>query len=253
MLKQSFTYWSFRKDQQPEDLLKAAAEIGYSAAEILDDEHLPLAKKYGLEISAHRGHASIPKGLNNREYHAGIWKEIENNLKIAEQYKAPNLICFSGNREGLSDGEGAEITAEGLRKVAPLVESAGVTLVLELLNSKVNHPDYQCDNTPWGVKVIEMVASPNVKLLYDIYHMQVMEGDLIRTIQDHHQHFGHYHTAGNPGRNDLDETQEINYPPIFRAIKETGYTGYIAHEFIPKGDVKAALKAAFDLCVKSLR
>jgi hydroxypyruvate isomerase len=253
MLKQSFTWWSFRKNQHPEDLLKAAADIGYSAIELLDDDLLPLAKKFGLAISAHRGHASIEKGLNRRERHPKIWKEIESNLKVAEQYKAPNLICFSGNREGLSDPEGAEITAEGLRKVAPLAESAGVTLVLELLNGKQGgHVDYQCDHTPWGVKVIEMVASPNVKLLYDIFHMQIMEGDLIRTIQGNHQHFAHYHTAGNPGRNDLDDAQEINYPPIFRAVKATGFTGYLAHEFIPKGDVKAALKAAFDLCVKSL-
>jgi hydroxypyruvate isomerase len=252
MIKQSFTWWSFRKDQQPEDLLKAAAEIGYSAVELLDDNLLPLAKKYELAISAHRGHASIEKGLNRREQHMRIQKEIEDNLKVAKQFEIPNLICFSGNREGLSEAEGAEITAEGLRKVAPLAESAGVTLILELLNSKVSHPDYQCDHTSWGVKVIEMVASPNVKLLYDIFHMQIMEGDLIRTIGQYHQHFAHYHTAGNPGRNDLDDTQEINYPPIFRAIQATGFTGYIAHEFTPKDDVKTALKSAFDLCVKSL-
>jgi hydroxypyruvate isomerase len=253
MLQQSFTWWSFaNKGLGADELLKAAAEIGYNAVEILDEEHFPLSKKYGLAMSAHRGHLSIPQGLNRRENHRGILNELEANIKVAEAWKIPILICFSGNREGLSDDEGAAITAEALRKAAPLAEGAGVTLVLELLNSKVNHPDYQCDNTPWGVKVIEMVGSRSVKLLYDIYHMQIMEGDLIRTIQNYHQHFGHYHTAGNPGRNEINETQEINYAPIFRAIRATGYTGYIAHELIPTGDVKAALKQAFDLCAKSL-
>ena len=127
-----------------------------------------------------------------------------------------------------------------------------MTLVLELLNSKVDHPDYQCDKTLWGVKVCQMVDSPAVKLLYDIYHMQIMEGDIVRTIQDYHPYFGHYHTAGNPGRNDLDDEQEIFYPPIFRAIEATGYDGYIGHEFIPKGDPGAALKAAFDLTIESV-
>jgi hydroxypyruvate isomerase len=252
MLRQSFTWWSFGRNQNPDELLKAAADIGYSAVEILDEEYLPLTKKHELAVSAMRGHLSIPKGFNRREHHAGILKEVEQNIKLAEQWKAPTLICFSGNRDRLSDDEGAEIAAEGLRKAAPLAESAGVTLVLELLNSKVDHPDYQCDNTPWGAKVIELVASPNVKLLYDIYHMQIMEGDLIRTVQNYHQHFGHYHTAGNPGRHELNDRQEIYYPPIFKAIQDTGYTGYITHELVPTGDVKTALKEAFDLCVKSL-
>lgn len=254
MIKQSFTYWSFgNRGLTNDELLKTSAEIGYSAIELLDEEHFPLAKKYGLALSAHRGHDSIPKGLNRHEHHDRIVKELEANIKTAEAWKIPNLICFSGNREGLSDDEGAEITAEGLRKAVPLAEASGMTLVLELLNSKVDHSDYQCDHTPWGVKVVEMVASPNVKLLYDIYHMQIMEGDLIRTIQNYHQHFGHYHTAGNPGRHELNDAQEIYYPPIFKAIRDTGYTGYITHELIPTGDVKAALKQAFDLCVQSMK
>ncbi len=132
--------------------------------------------------------------------------------------------------------------------MARAAEDAGVNLVVELLNSKVNHKDYQCDHTAWGVRVCEQVASPRVKLLYDIYHMQIMEGDLIRTIREHHAHFGHYHTGGNPGRNELDETQEIYYPPVIRAIQETGYDGYVGHEFIPKGDPIAAIEAAYALC-----
>jgi hydroxypyruvate isomerase len=252
MIKQSFTYWSFAdKGLGPDELLKAAAEIGFDAIEILAEAYFPLAKKYGLALSAHRGHLSIPRGLNRREHRPGILKELEDNIKIAEAWGIPNLICFSGNRESISDKEGAEITAEGLRKAAPLAEQAGVTLVLELLNSKVDHPDYQCDHTPWGVKVVELVASPNVKLLYDIYHMQIMEGDLIRTIQTYHPHIGHYHTAGNPGRNELSETQEINYAGVFRAIQATAYSGYIAHELIPTGDTKKALQQAYTLCAQN--
>ena len=252
-MKQSFTYWSFaNKGLSVEDLIKSAAEIGYDAIELLDEEYFDLTKKYNLAIASHRAHGSLTQGLNRRDYHQGILKELEANIKIIEQWKIPNLICFSGNRNGLSEDEGAEITAEGLRKMALLAESAGVTLILELLNSKVDHPDFQCDKTPWGVKVVKLVDSPNVKLLYDIYHMQIMEGDLIRTIQNNHQHFAHYHTAGNPGRNEIGETQEIYYPPIFKAIKDTGYTGYIAHELIPTKDPKLALKEAFEICQRAL-
>ncbi len=252
MIKQSFTYWSFAdRGLNPEELLRAAAEIGYSAVELIDEALFPLTQKSGLAISSHRAHSSLTQGLNHREHHQTILSEVETNLKLAETWKIPNLICFSGNRVGLSDEKGAEITAEGLKKIAPLAEAVGVTLLLELLNSKVDHPDFQCDKTPWGVNVVKLVDSPNVKLLYDIYHMQIMEGDLIRTIQNNHQHFGHYHTAGNPGRNELSEAQEIYYPPIFKAIQETGYTGYIAHELIPTGDVKAALRQAYELCANT--
>lgn len=251
-MKQSFAWWSFSKDQSITDFLKFAADVGYSAVEVIDETEFPLAKNYGLAVSLHWGTRNLRRGLNKREYHPETLRELESYLNLAEQWNIANLVCFSGNRDGQSDHEGAEITAEILCKAAPLAESAGVTLVLELLNSKVDHPDYQCDNTPWGVNVIEMVNSPNVKLLYDIYHMQIMEGDLIRTIQHNHHHFGHYHTAGNPGRHELNDTQEIYYPPIFKAIRDTGYTGYITHELIPTGDVKMALKEAFDLCAKSL-
>jgi hydroxypyruvate isomerase len=160
----------------------------------------------------------------------------------------PNLICFSGRRAGLGDAEGAEITAEGLRRVAPAAEAAGVTLVLELLNSKIDHPDYQCDHTRWGAEVCRMVSSPRVKLLYDIYHMQVMEGDIIGTLRRHNDLIGHYHTAGVPGRHEIDGTQELNYPAILRAIAATGYSGYVGQEFLPQGDPGMALKAALDLC-----
>ena len=247
-IKQSIAWWCFARLLTPQQLVRAAAEIGYAGIDLIEPEHWQLVKDHGLTIAAYGGHKSIAEGLNRREHHDRIEREILANLKQAERWGIPNLICFSGNRAGLDDPTGAEVTAEGLRRVAKAAEDAGVNLVLELLNSKVDHADYQCDRTAWGVAVCRMVESSRVKLLYDIYHMQIMEGDLIRTIRDNHAHFGHYHTAGNPGRNDLDETQEINYPPVMRAISATGYDGYVGQEFIPKGDPVAALKAAFDRC-----
>ncbi|MBZ0292719.1 MAG: TIM barrel protein [Anaerolineae bacterium] len=248
-IKQSLSWWCYaNRGVEPAALLRAAAEIGYQGVELVGQEYWQLIKDHGLEIVSINGHGTIEDGLNRRGAKARITKEVQANLALAQQWNIPNLICFSGSRAGLDDELGAEITAENLRHIAPYAEDAGVTLVVELLNSKVDHADYQCDHTEWGVKVIEMVNSPRVKLLYDIYHMQIMEGDLIRTIQKYHQHFAHYHTAGNPGRHDLDDAQEIYYPPIVRAIIETGYEGYLGQEFVPKGDPVAALKAAYELC-----
>jgi hydroxypyruvate isomerase len=248
-MKQAVAWWCLTpRALTPEQLVLAAAEIGYAGIELAEPEYWPLIRQHGLTIVSTRGHESLTDGLNRRENHDRIEREILANLKVAEQWDIPVLICFSGNRNGLADDQGAEITAEGLRRVARAAEGAGVTLAVELLNSKVNHPDYQCDRTAWGLRVCELVGSPRVKLLYDIYHMQVMEGDVIRTIRDHHAAFGHYHTAGNPGRNELDETQELNYRAIVRAIRETGYDGYIGQEFIPRGEPVAALRAAFEVC-----
>lgn len=254
MLKQSFTYWSFAKPgTDPETLLRRAAEIGYDGVELLDEALFPLARNMGLEIVTHRAHTHIEVGLNRRENHESIVRETEAALKLAESWKIPNLILFSGNRNGQSDDEGAQITAEGLRHLAPLTESAGVTLLLELLNSRVDHPDYQADRTAWGVDVVERVGSANVKLLYDIYHMQVMEGDLIRTIRTHHGAFGHLHTAGNPERHELDGAQEINYPAVFRAVAESGWSGFVGHEFIPTGDPEDGLRRAYHLVLEAER
>lgn len=254
MLKQSFTYWSFAQPGiDPETLLRRAAEIGYDGVELLDEALFPLAKAMGLEIVTHRAHAHIEVGLNRRENHDTIISETEAALKLAERWKIPNLICFSGNRNGQRDDEGAEVTAEGLRRLAPLAESAGVTLLLELLNSRVDHPDYQADRTTWGVGVTEMVGSAHVKLLYDIYHMQIMEGDLIRTFKTHHGAFGHLHTAGNPGRHGLDGAQEINYPAIFRVVAESGWGGFVGHEFIPTGDPEDGLRRAYHLVLEAER
>jgi hydroxypyruvate isomerase len=250
-LRQSVSWWCYVPYKlTPEALVRAAAEIGYEAVELVGPEYWQLAKDHGLQIASVDGHQSISDGLNRRENRARIERELRARIDQAAQWRIPNLICFSGSRGGLDDAIGAEITAENLRHVAKTAEDAGVTLVLELLNSKVDHTDYQCDSTAWGVKVCQMVGSPRVKLLYDIYHMQIMEGDIIRTIQENHAYFGHYHTAGNPGRHEIDDSQELNYKPIMRAILDTGYEGYIGQEFVPQGDPIKALQAAYAICAE---
>lgn len=248
-LKQSLAWWCYnRAGVQPERFFAEAKRIGYCAVELLPPELWDAARSAGLVIASYGGHFSLTDGLNRRENHSLIVDQVHRNLELAVSYQIPNLIVFSGNRRGLSDAEGADNTIEGLRKVAGAAEASGVTLVLELLNSKVDHLDYQCDHTSWGAYVIKSAASPRVKLLYDIYHMQIMEGDIIRTLQANINDIGHIHTAGNPGRHDMDETQELNYPPIFRAIADSGYEGYVGHEFVPKGDVIEAIRSAYQLC-----
>lgn len=247
--QQSVSWWCFSpKLMTPEALLQTASQIGYTAVELVEPEFWPLVRDAGLKIASMRGHESISDGLNRRENAARITTELRASIVLAAEWGVPNVICFSGNRAGIDDAAGAAITAETLRLVAPEAEQAGVTLVLELLNSKVDHPDYQADHTAWGIAVCEAVGSPAVKLLYDIYHMQIMEGDVIRTIQTYHSWFGHYHTAGNPGRNEIDGRQELNYPAIMQAIAATGYQGYVGQEFIPLDDPAASLRAAFELC-----
>lgn len=252
-IQQAVAWWCFVPAKlSPEQFVKAVAAAGYAGIDLVPQEYWPLVKDHGLAISSIVGHQSIPIGLNRRAEHERINHEIRTALDHAHQWNIPNLICFSGNRAGLDDATGAAVTAEGLAQVAPAAEAAGITLVLELLNSKVDHPDYQADHTAWGVQVCQAVASPRVKLLYDIYHMQIMEGDVIRTIEQTYPLIAHYHTAGNPGRNDLDDEQELHYPAILRAIQASGYAGLIAHEFIPKGDPIAALQATFEHCLPYL-
>ena len=248
-MRQSFTWWSFsNRGVEPLALLKAAADIGYDGVEMLPPDWWTAARDIGLSLATLIGHGPIHEGLNQRQHHARIAAAVNESLDRAVAQRVPTIILFAGNRQpGVSDDEAAEITADGLRQLAPRAESAGVDLVLELLNSKVNHKGYQADRTEWGVKVCKLVGSPRVKLLYDIYHMQIMEGDLIQTIADDHGYFGHYHTAGCPGRGDLDDEQEIYYPAILRAIARTGYAGYVGHEFLPKSDPVAGLKHAFEL------
>jgi hydroxypyruvate isomerase len=244
-MKQGFSYWCFENLIEARDLFAQAKEIGFAAVELLPERLFSLARDSGLRISAINGHNTIENGLNDAANHDRIELEILVNLKLAEKWAIPNLICFSGNKRELDFETGAQITAEGLARVAQHAEDAGVNLILELLNSKVDHPDYQCDNTKFGLKVCELVNSSRVKLLYDIYHMQIMEGDIIRTIQQHHSSFAHYHTAGNPGRKELDSNQEINYPAIAKAISSTGFDGFVTHEFVPKHDPISGLEQAF--------
>jgi len=249
-INQSFSWWCFAgRGVEDVDLLRAAKSIGYKAVELLPEEKLDLAIDAGLVIASHPGHRLQLEGLNDTACHEDIENTILEKMEIAKKYKIPNLIVFSGERRpGHSDEEGIENSAIGLKRVAKAAEDAGINLIIELLNSKVDHGGYQCDTTPWGVAVCKIVDSPRVKLLYDIYHMQIMEGDIIRTIRDYHSYFAHYHTAGNPGRRDMDDTQELYYPPICKAISESGFTGYVGHEFIPKGDVVQALETAYKLC-----
>ncbi len=249
-IRQSVSWWCFAGRGIPdEELLRRAKAMGYQAVELIGEALFDQVRDTGLVIASHGGHQGIDRGLNDPAEHDRIEAEITRSLALAQKYAIPNLIVFSGSRRaGLSEEEGIENTAGGLARVAPAAEQAGVNLVIELLNSKVDHKGYQCDHTAWGVEVCRRVASPRVGLLYDIYHMQIMEGDVMRTIGEHHAHFLHYHTAGNPGRHDLDHTQELNYPPILRTIAQTGYEGYVGHEFIPKGDPLAALDQAFKLC-----
>jgi hydroxypyruvate isomerase len=249
-IRQSVSWWCFANRGIPDkELLLNAKAIGYEAVELIEERLFDPARNAGLVIASHGGHQSIERGLNDPAEHDRIEAEVHLNLQLAQKYAIPNLIVFSGSRRaGLTEEEGIENTARGLSHIAQAAEEAGVNLVLELLNSKVDHGGYQADHTAWGVEVCRRVGSPRVGLLYDIYHMQIMEGDILQTIQDSHPHFLHYHTAGVPGRHDLDDTQELNYPPIIRAIAATGYEGYIGHEFIPKGDPIAALEAAYRLC-----
>jgi hydroxypyruvate isomerase len=246
--KQSVCFGPFSRQTTPEELIKAAADIGFSSVEMLPEELWPIVKAAGLDIAIVSGHQSLRDGLNKRSNHDRIEGELTESIRRAARNGIPALIVFSGNREGLGDDAGIEICAEGLRRVTRLAEDEGVTMCMELLNSKVNHPDYQCDSTAWGVKLCQAVDSPRFKLLYDIYHMQIMEGDLIRTIRDNIQYIGHFHTAGNPDRRDLDDQQEIYYPAVMRAIAESGYAGFVGHEFRPKGDWLETLKATFVTC-----
>ncbi len=245
--KQSLSWWCYaRQGVDPVQLIGEAARIGYASVEMGPEEYWSVIDEVGMRVAIIGGHGTLVDGLNKRSNHDRIEAEIKANLERAVANRIPSLICFSGNRQGLADDEGAKICAEGLKRVAKAAEDAGITLCMELLNSKVDHKDYQCDRTPWGVEVCKLVGSPNVKLLYDIYHMQIMEGDLIRTIRDSIEYIGHFHTAGNPGRNDMDETQEVYYPAVARAIADTGYEGYVGHEFVPKGDVFEAIRAAYE-------
>ena len=246
-LKQSVARWCYAKTPL-EDLCRQAAEMGLAGIDLVDPPDWPTIKKYGLTPAMVTGSGTIPHGWNRKKNHDALVKQMQDNILVAAEAKVPNVITFSGNRAGMSDDEGARNTVAGLNRVKKIAEDNGVNICMELLNSKVNHPDYMCDHTAWGVRVIEEVNSPNVKLLYDIYHMQIMEGDLIATIRANLQWIGHFHTGGVPGRHELDNTQEVQWDGVMRAIADAGFKGYVAHEFVPVRDPLTSLRAAVDLC-----
>lgn len=246
-IKQSVCRWCYAKTPI-ETLAAACVKNGIQAMDLVSPNEWDAVRKAGLTLTVVPGPTTIPDGLNRKENHAAAEEKFKTMIEDAARAKAHSIIVFSGNRKGMDDEEGAANCVIGLNRIKKYAVDKGVLIVMELLNSKVNHKDYMCDRTPWGVRVVKEVNSPYVKLLYDIYHMQIMEGDVIRTIRDNHQWFGHYHTGGNPGRNEIDETQELNYPAICKAIADTGFSGYMAHEFIPLRDPLTSLAQAVRIC-----
>ena len=236
------------------ELCDLALSIGLKAIDLVAPKDWSILKDKGLHCSMcyTAGKVSLTEGWNNKANHSWLVKDYLEAIPLVQKAGYQNLICFSGNRNEMNDEEGLENMMEGIKKILPLAEKSGVTLQLELFNSKIDHKDYMADRSAWGIELCKRLGSSNFKLLYDIYHMQISEGDIIRTIQDHHEYFGHYHTAGVPGRHEIDETQELYYPAIMRAIASTGYTGYVAQEFIPsaKGnkEKEEALRKAISIC-----
>jgi hydroxypyruvate isomerase len=247
-VKQSVSRWCYQQISL-DDLCASAAQMGLKAVDLLNLEEFQVPARYGLICSmGYAGGGEIASAMNRVENHAKIEQAFRKNIPLAAKAGVPNVITFSGNRAGMSDQEGTKNTIAGLNRVKKIAEDHGVTICMELLNSKVDHKDYMCDHTAWGVRVVEAVNSPRVKLLYDIYHMQIMEGDLIRTIQQNIQWLGHFHTGGVPGRHELDNTQEVQWDGVMRGIAATGFQGYVAHEFVPTRDPLTSLRQAVDLC-----
>jgi len=249
--------WCYKKVTL-EELCIAGKEIGLQSIELLQPEDFPMLKKHGYSCAmvsnptAEVGGVkvgAIPKAWNRVEYHDALVEAYNAQIDAVADAGFKNLICFSGNRDGMDDEEGLKNCAKGLKRIMDHAQKKGVVICMELLNSKVNHADYMCDYSSWGVELCKAIGSEHFKLLYDIYHMQIMEGDVIATIRDNHQYFAHYHTGGVPGRAEIDETQELYYPAIARAIVETGYKGFVAQEFIPKRpDKLASLQQGVEIC-----
>lgn len=236
-----------------EDFFAAVKKMGIPAVDLVGPKDFPLMKKYGLYSAMCNGaELNLVDGFNDKQFHDQLIKNYTEMIPIVAKSGYKNLICFSGSRRGKDDETGWNNCAEGLKKLLPLAEKHKVVLVMELLNSKVDHKDYQCDKSAWGVELVKRVGSDNFRLLYDIYHMQIDEGDVIRTISDNHQYFAHYHTGGVPGRNEIDNSQELYYPAIMQAIIDTGFKGYVAQEFIPSSKDKdqqlASLSKAVSIC-----
>jgi len=248
-INHSVCRWCFN-DMPLEDLCAAVKKIGFGAIDLVGPKDWPILQKNGIFSSMCNGaEISLTKGWNHQEYHDTLIKSYTEHIDLVAKAGYKNLICFSGNREGMDDETGLKNCVEGLKKIIGQAEKRGVIIHMELLNSKINHPDQMCDNSKWGVELVKRMGSDHFKLLYDIYHMQIDEGDVIRTIQDNHAYYGHYHTAGVPGRHEIDDTQELFYPAIMRAIAATGFKGYVAQEFIPaQKDKMKSLEEGVRIC-----
>jgi hydroxypyruvate isomerase len=255
-INQSVCKWCYGK-MPLEKLAQEAKKLGLVGIDLIGAEGWDVLKKYDLTSTMCYGDLegkltrSLTNGWCDKKFHKDLILHYKRHIKLVAEAGWTNLICFSGNRRGMSDSEGLDNCIEGLSQIIPIAEDHGVILQMELLNSKINHPDYMCDNSPWGVALCKALGSSNFKLLYDIYHMQIMEGDLIHTIQENHEYYGHYHTAGVPGRNELNKKQELYYPAIMKAIYETGFKGVVAQEFIPLDRTNGgidSLKAAVEIC-----
>ena len=245
-INHSVSRWCYNK-LSLDELCAAAAKMGLKSVELLNPPELPTVKKHGLICAMLFSH-SLQDGLSHKENHTECLAKIRSSIDAAAEYGFPNVICFSGNRAGITDDVGLENTVTALKQIIGYAEDKKVTLCIEYLNSKVNHKDYMFDHMSWGVEVCKKVGSKRMKILYDIYHAQIMEGDIIRTIRDYHEYISHYHTGGNPGRNEIDETQELYYPAIMRAIVETGYKGYVGQEFVPTREPLVSLAQGVKIC-----
>ncbi len=248
-INHSVARWCF-SDFDIETLCIEAQKMGIKGIDLVGPKDWPMLKKYGLESAMCNGaEINLADGFNDPKFHETLIHHYSKMIPLVAEEGYNNLICFSGNRRNKTDEEGLENCVIGLQKLLPLAEKYNVTLVMELLNSKIDHQDYQCNKTSWGVELAKRLNSEKFKLLYDIYHMQIDEGDIIRTINKNHQYIAHYHTAGVPGRNEIDENQELNYIPIMKAIAETGFKGFVPQEFIPKNSDKlASLRKAIQIC-----
>jgi hydroxypyruvate isomerase len=257
-INHSVCKWCYDGKLKLDELSAGAAKIGMKSVELIGPEEFATVKKYGLTCAMTWGSRPIENNLNRRENHDNCEMQLRKGIDFAAEAGLPSVICFSGNRKGVdkatgqkwevSDEEGLENCYLGIKRVVGEAEKKGINIAIELLNSKVNHKDYMCDHIDWGVKLVKKVGSPRFKLLYDIYHMQIMEGDVIRTIRENKDYIVHYHTGGNPGRHEIDETQELNYTAVCKAILDTGYTGFIGQEFIPTRDPLTSLAQAFRIC-----
>jgi hydroxypyruvate isomerase len=250
-INQSFVTWNFRPLTVP-DLAKLAVKFGVKSVELIGPEHWPMLKELGLKCAIAGSHG-FAKGFAQPDQHAECLKVLEQRIGQCAAHGVPSVISFSGFRKGLSVDDATKNTIAGLKKIAPIAEKHKVTVALEMLNSKVNvemkgHPDYFCDDMDLSVRILQAVGSPYVKVLFDIYHVQIMHGDVISRLRQYKDFIAHYHTAGNPGRNEIDDTQEINYAPIMRAIAETKYTGYVGQEFIPVREHVKSINESVKIC-----